>query len=91
MPKFKASYEGIGAAMRSPQVRAALRARAERIAAAAKSIDAAEGGKAKIGTGEGTHPNGRPFARATSDAVNSEFGTSKTARRRTLGRAADTL
>jgi hypothetical protein len=83
------SYQGIGAAMRVPKVRAALREQANRIAARARSLDSAEGGDARITVQEGTRPRGRSFARVVSDDVEGEFGSSKTARRRTLGRAAD--
>jgi hypothetical protein len=83
------NYEGIGAVMRLPQVRRALRAQADRVAARARSIDASEGGNARITVVEGTRPKGRAFARVVSDDVDGEFGSSKTARRRTLGRAAD--
>jgi hypothetical protein len=87
--RVKQSYEGIGEVMRLPQVRAALRKQAEGIAARARSLDRSEGGDATISVVEGTRPRGRAFARVVSDDVDGEFGTSKTARRRTLGRAAN--
>lgn len=83
------NYAGIGEVMRLPKVRAALRSQAGGIAAKARSLDAAEGGDATISVEEGTRPRGRPYARAVSDDADGEFGTSKTARRRVLGRAAN--
>lgn len=71
-------------------VRDALRARARQIASRAKQLDSTEGeGSATIFVVEGIRPGGRAYANVTSTDVSGEFGTSKTARRRTLGRAAD--
>lgn len=70
-------------------VRAALRSRAEQIASRARQIDSSEGGNADITIVEKIRPRGRATADVVSDNVDGEYGTSKTARRRTLGRAAD--
>lgn len=73
-----------------PSVRAALRARAQAIAGRARVIAATETPDASIGMEEGTRPQGRTYARVTSDDPEGEFGTEKRARRRVLGRAANT-
>lgn len=83
------NYRGIGEVLRLPVVRAELRNQASRIASRARSLDAAEGGDAQIAVSDGTRPRGRAYARVSSTDVEGEWGTSKTARRRTLGRAAD--
>lgn len=70
-------------------VRAALRTRADAIANRARQIDSTEGGNARITVVEKIRPRGRATADVVSDDVEGEFGSSKTARRRTLGRAAD--
>lgn len=79
----------IGDAMRQTGVRNALRDRAERIARSARAINSAEGVNADVSTSSGTRPTGRPYSRVESTAADAEFGTSKTARRRVLGRAAE--
>ncbi len=71
------------------QVRDALRAQANRIAARARQLDAADGGGARISVRDGIRPQGRAYANVISDDAAGEFGTSKTSRRRTLGRAAN--
>lgn len=82
-------FEGIGQAMRDKGVRQALARQAEQIATRARALNAAEGIKAEVGTESGTNGRGRPYSRITSTAADAEFGTSKTARRRVLGRAAE--
>lgn len=83
------NFGRIGDAMREPGVRAAIHDQARAIAARARSLDAAEGGNASIGVSSGTNARNRPYSRITSNDVGGEFGTSKTSRRRTLGRAAE--
>ena len=87
--KLVLSFQGIGEAMRGPEVRAALATRADAIANRARGLYSADGVTAEVGREDGTNRNGRPFARVTSTASHPEFGTSRTARRRTLGRAAE--
>lgn len=79
-------YDGIGAAMRLSPVRTALRRQAESITARARGLS--ENPNATITTESGTRPRGRPYARTVSDAVEEEWGSAKTPRRRTLARAA---
>lgn len=82
-------FEGVGNAMRLPGVHQALRREAEALAQRARSINAAEDVPATVRVEQGTRPTGRPYARVLSDAADAEFGTSRTARRRVLGRAAE--
>lgn len=70
-------------------VRTALHTQAALIAARARQIDSSEGGRSTIRIVDGIRPGGRAYSNVVSDNVDAEFGTSKTARRRTLGRAAD--
>lgn len=83
------SYGLLGQAMRSNEVRKALRARAEKVRSAAESIASSEGVELNTTVTEGTRPKGRPYARVASPNVAQEWGDSNTARRRVLGRAAE--
>lgn len=85
MAKYVPDFNGIKAVMQSAEVRAALRARAESVKSRANSMDPELGAYVT----DGTRPKGRPYSRVISDdGAEREFGSSKTARRRTLGRAA---
>lgn len=85
---------GITEIMRLPQVRAALKARAEAIAQQAKAIASSEiddGFADEIHVSEEIRPSGRPTAKVQAtraDASDQEWGSTNTARRRVLGRAA---
>lgn len=71
-------------------VRAAVRARAQKIANKARQIDRRENkGRANIALEEGFMPNGRFVARVTSDDKTGEWGDTNTKRRATLRRAKD--
>lgn len=83
------NFGAIGDAMRSPGVRNALREQAQAIASRARSINSAEGVKASVTTEHGTNARQRPYSRVLSTNAEAEFGTSRTARRRVLGRAAE--
>lgn len=83
------SFQAIGQAMKDPGIRAALANQAQQIASRARALNSAEGVKAEIAVQHGTNGRGRPYSRITSTAADAEFGTSKTARRRVLGRAAE--
>ncbi|MFC5992947.1 hypothetical protein ACFQE5_01830 [Pseudonocardia hispaniensis] len=87
--RFTVHFEGVGEVMRAPGVRAELRAAAGRVAGRARSIAAAEGVAASITTSDGTRPRGRPYSRVASDRPDAEFGSSKSARLRVLGRAVE--
>lgn len=87
--RFVANRAGIGEVMRSAKVRAALRVEAERIASAARRGYTAENVDATVRVSEETRPKGRPTAKVLAEpGAASEFGTSKTQKRRVLGRAA---
>lgn len=83
------NFGGVGDAMRLPGVRAAVRREAEQLSNRADAINTAEGVEARTSVETGTRPTGRPYSRVTSTAADAEFGTSRTARRRVLGRAAE--
>lgn len=85
MARVTITSDFIVEAMQSQPVRDGLKARADRIAVAARAIDP----EADIQRSDGTRPKGRPYSRVTSDDVPGEWGDSNTARRRTLGRAAE--
>ena len=93
-PRVRISYRQIGEVMRSQPVRDALAERARPIAAAARSIAAAEGLHEMAGAitvREGTRPRGRPYAQVVAEhprATEWEFGSSAIDARRVLGRAA---
>lgn len=86
--RVEMSYEFVRGVMQHETTRAALRARRDAIAARAEALAAAEGIDARIEKSEGTRPKGRPYARVSADAEQ-EWGSSNTARRRILGRAAE--
>lgn len=88
MTRVQLYYDGIGEVMRSAKVRNALQAHATRITASARALSSTEGVVSSIGVENGTRPKGRPYGRVNSDAVNAEFGSSNTKRRRLLARAA---
>lgn len=78
------------AAANSSNVRAALRSRAQAIAARADQLAReAPAYEVNARVEEGTRPGGRPYARAISYDADQEFGTWGKKRRRILGRAAD--
>lgn len=74
--------------MQTDKVRAALKAKAEKVAARADVIAADEAYEVHAHVVEGTRPKGRPYARVQSDDADQEFGTWGKKRRRILGRAA---
>ena len=76
-------------ANQSKMVRAKVKDRTARIADRARRIDRSENaGRATIKTAFETLPNGRYVGRVETDDVSGEHGDSRTARRRTLRRAA---
>lgn len=90
MARVEVSSELIEEAMRSAETRAGLGARAESIRGRAASLAAAEDTRTQTPRVEsGTRPKGRPYSRVTiDDGAAQEWGTSRTQRRRILGRAA---
>lgn len=86
--------QGLTEIMQLPKVREALHRRAEEIAQRARSIASSEiddGFAAEIHVSDETRPSGRPTAKVEAtraDAADQEWGSTNTARRRVLGRAA---
>lgn len=89
MSEVEITPEFIQSAMRDPGVTAHLQVVADRVAARAKGIAATEGIDMEISTVAGVRPLGRPYVNVITNNVEQEFGTSRTERRRVLGRAAD--
>jgi hypothetical protein len=89
MAKFQASRDLILEAMRHPKTRAALATKAAQVRGRAESLAGSEKVELNSSTSSGTRPKGRPYARVESPNVAQEWGNSKTARRRILGRAAE--
>lgn len=87
--RVKVSRQLVQHASRVQAVRTALHTQAALIASRARQIDSSEGGKSVIKIVDGIRPGGRAYSNVESNNVAGEYGTSKTARRRTLGRAAD--
>jgi hypothetical protein len=77
------------AAVRNAKTRAALEAKARKVQSRAEGIASSEGVDLSAKVTSGVRPKGRPYARVSSDNVAQEFGNSKTARRRIMGRAAE--
>lgn len=76
-------------AMHEPGVAAHLQVVANRVAARAKSIASSEGVEMEVKTVAGVRPKGRPYVNVVTDNAEQEFGSSRTKRRRILGRAAE--
>jgi hypothetical protein len=76
--------------MKSERVRSKLAEVADRMEARAQHLaleDTADDAEdVQIGREDGTRPAGRPYSRVTA-SLDQEFGTSKVARRRILGRS----
>lgn len=89
MAEIEITPEFIRSAMHQPGVAAHLQVVADRVAKRAAGIAASEGVEMTIGTVAGIRPKGRPFVNVVADNADQEFGTSRTGRRRILGRAAE--
>lgn len=89
MAKVVISSQFVREAMQKPAVRKALAAKAREKQSRAEGLAASEGVELESSVVEGTRPKGRPYARVTSRNVGQEWGDSKTARRRILGRTAE--
>lgn len=72
----------------SKSLRAALEAKADRIAQRARAATAAGGGSATITTEYGIRPGGRARVNVVSSDASEEFGREGKKRTRALGRAA---
>ncbi|MEW1568318.1 hypothetical protein AB0454_35740 [Streptomyces sp. NPDC093509] len=93
-PRIVFDERGLTEIMRLPKVRAALKAKAEEIAARARTTAASEiddNFASEIRVSEEIRPSGRPTAKVIADradAADHEWGSTNTQRRRVLGRAA---
>lgn len=92
-PRIVFDERGLTEIMRLPKVRAALKEKAEEIAARARTTAAAEiddNFASEIRVSEEIRPSGRPVAKVVADradAADHEWGSTNTQRRRVLGRA----
>lgn len=77
------------AAMQSDPVRAALEAKARKLASRADSLGTSEGVDMSCTVDSGTRPKGRPYSRVLSENVSQEWGDRSTERHRILGRVAE--
>ncbi len=93
--KFRGDYKGIGKMLRSKQMQREMETRAERVKSKAEGLAPRDSGryadsfKVETGVREGRKP--RAVSKVVNDAPNApyvEWGTSKTPRHRTMGRAA---
>ncbi|WP_343317780.1 hypothetical protein AAFM46_10995 [Arthrobacter sp. TMP15] len=88
MAEMEISRELMLKAMHHRDVKAHLQVIADRRKKRVEQLAKAEGVEMTVTTVAGVRPGGRPFVNIVSDNVDQEFGTSRTARRRILGRAA---
>lgn len=72
-----------------PELPKILQQVADRVAARAKGLAAAEGVEMEIKTVSGVRPKGRPYVNVVSDNPDQEFGSSRSAKYRILGRAGE--
>lgn len=89
MMRVEIGRETIEQAMRSIQTRAALEAKARKVQQRAEQLAESERVDLSSEVSSGTRPKGRPYSRVESANIEQEWGSSKTARRRILGRAAE--
>lgn len=89
MAKVEVSRELITDAMQSETVRSQLKVIAERVKRQADSIASSEGVNVEFEVKTGVRPGGRPQSQVYGDNVEQEWGSSRTDRRRVLGRAAE--
>lgn len=88
MGEVEISSDFIRAAMLQPGVAAHLQVVANRVRKRAEGLAASEGVDMQITTKAGTRPKGRPYVNVIGDNVDQEWGTTRTERRRILGRSA---
>lgn len=89
MAKLEISRDYVRAAANNEAVRAQLGVVARRVKARADALAAAEDVEMETWVEEGTRPGWRPQAVVYGDNVEQEFGSSREARRRIMGRAAE--
>lgn len=86
---FEISYEFIQKAAQQPGVRKAVHKKAEQIGRRAQGLADSEKVPMRVSVESGTRPGGRPYSNVVGDNAEQEWGSSKTAKRRILGRAAE--
>lgn len=82
-----AAYLALQRIQQGRSVRRHLTASAQRVAARARAVAAAEGADVEVTVTDGTRPRGRSYARVSMTPGVHEFGDSKTSRKRILGQA----
>ncbi|TFI01634.1 hypothetical protein [Micrococcus lylae] len=88
MAEVRIGPELMAKAWAHPGILPALQAKANGIAARAQALAAAEDVDMQVTTVAGTRPGGRQYVNVVGDNVEQEWGSSRTGRRRILGRAA---
>ena len=89
MVETEISSELIQKAMKHPDLLKHLQVVADRVKSTATSLAAAEGVEMEVSTISGVRPGGRPYVNVLADNEEQEFGSSRTGRRRILGRAGE--
>lgn len=89
MAEVRIGPELMAKAVNHPDIPRALQAKAEQIASRARALAESEGVRMNVTTQVGVRPKGRPFANVVGDNVEQEWGSSRSGRRRILGRAAE--
>lgn len=89
MAKMEISRDYVRAAANQPAVREQLAVVARRVKARADSLASAEGVEMNTRVEVGTRPGWRPQAVVYGDNAEQEWGSSRTERRRIMGRAAE--
>ena len=89
MAEVRIGPELMAKALAHPDIRVALQQVADRVAGRARHIAETEGVDMEITTVAGTRPGGRQYVTGVGDNVEQEWGSSRTERRRILGRAAE--
>lgn len=89
MAETEISAELIQKAMQNVGIPPRLQEVANRIKSRGESLASAEGVEMKITTVAGVRPKGRPFVNVIGDNEEQEFGSSRSAKYRILGRAGE--
>lgn len=89
MAEVRIGPELMTKALAHPDIPGALQQVADRVASRARALAASEDVQMNVTTQAGTRPQGRPYVNVVGDNVDQEWGTTRTGRRRILGRAAE--
>jgi hypothetical protein len=89
MAEVEISYELIQRAAQHPDVAKQLQVVADRIKGRAENLAESEGVDMEVTTESGIRPGGRPFVNVVADNADQEFGSSRSARFRIMGRAGE--